>query len=191
MKREHIYLVVLSFLLILYCVYYKSLWTRIYLDNGRSYLVSNKGTQQEKIERAEKIDDIHEKLIKIGNHLTSRYSVYTPYEKKIVRRYLKVINYKDLIYETVYDKLVTYSVMKKQISLCLKGEPDVLLFVVLHEITHCCSEKYITDKEHATDEEFNFIFKFLLNNAIDSGVYENTVIEKVPYCDIEIKGIKL
>lgn len=95
------------------------------------------------------------------------------------------------IKETPYnEKHTSYTINKGEISLCLRSKDtgqfhdiNLIMYVVLHELSHVICP----DKDHT--QLFKEIFVFLLERAIDLGIYEKTNYQKTPheYCGMTIR----
>ena len=95
-------------------------------------------------------------------------------------------------------KFTTYTVDKQDMHICLRTrdkyeniyEIDLLMYVVLHELSHLCNyDKYGTPIiGHGF--EFKFIFKFLVEEAIKIGIYKYTDYTRNPkeYCGINLQS---
>jgi hypothetical protein len=90
----------------------------------------------------------------------------------------------------INDTGTSYSIDKgEEIHLCLRDKEsqklqkiNTLMFVAIHELAHVMSVSY------GHNEEFHKNFKFLLENAIKNGLYQNIDYSSNPekFCGIEI-----
>lgn len=92
--------------------------------------------------------------------------------------------------------VTSYSEDKKKLILCLrKKEPDAngvyelhdintMMFVVLHELAHMCNNQW----GHSKESNFWVLFKFLLTNAVECGVYQpiNYGSKPIVYCGLSL-----
>ena len=96
---------------------------------------------------------------------------------------------------SLYDSGTSYTVDKgKELRLCLRDKKtlqhhdiNTLMFVSIHELAHIMSNSY------GHNEEFTRNFKFLLEQAVASGVYKAEDYERKPakFCGIEITSSPL
>jgi hypothetical protein len=123
-------------------------------------------------------------------HLNKKY----PNDVRIQR--LLKLYIEDNIRETdIEDDGTSFSIDKgEEIHLCLRDKKslklhkiNVVMFVCIHEIAHVMSKGYGHNKEHLDN------FKFLLNHAIDIGIYHKINYRKknTNYCGIVIDDTPL
>lgn len=78
----------------------------------------------------------------------------------------------------------SYSINKKKIYLCMEDKYgnyysyNTLLYVALHELAHCLNT---VDTGHS--EAFNNMFRYLLQTATDSGLYNPNMKIPCDYCE--------
>jgi hypothetical protein len=129
--------------------------------------------------------------------------VYLKYKTDNDRNYfieMLKYNYKpSILSEAAVDKrYTTYTVDKQDMHVCLRTrdqqeklyDVNLLMYVVLHELAHLCN--YDRDKNpiQGHGKEFKDIFKFLVKESIDIGIYEYTNYAETPveYCNIVISS---
>jgi len=103
------------------------------------------------------------------------------------------------ISEAAVDKrYTTFTVDKKDMHICLRTRDEkerlynmnTLMYVVIHELAHMCNY----DKEGSPilghGLEFKYIFKLLVEKAIEIGIYKYVDYQKAPteYCGIVINS---
>lgn len=133
--------------------------------------------------------DINENVIKF-----LRYLIKKGEDKKAsVRRLLKRYNWDHMVENSPYNIEGTTSYMQDKgrvFSMCLRNRDGVfipfneLMFVTLHELSHLMTE-YIDNH----DIEFWACFKYLLQNALECGVYKYVDYQRYPlnYCGLTIR----
>ena len=98
--------------------------------------------------------------------------------------------------ETSWNEQGTSFIVEKgeEMHLCLRDKKtfkhhniNILMFVAIHELAHVMSSSF------GHNEEFRLNFKFLLQNAVDSGIYtaENYNQSPVNFCGIKVTSTPL
>ena len=155
------------------------------VDN-RKYEVQPKEDSQE---AADLIANIRKNLILLVNHLIK---ITPPDEDKIIL--LKKNFNPDRLKEGVDNpEYTSYSINKgEQIVLCLRSKDklmdiNTMLFVVLHELAHLATETI------GHDETFWDNFRWILEEAINIGIYKKQDFDKNPveYCGMTITSSPL
>ena len=114
------------------------------------------------------------------------YPKFKPYIIVLCKKMDKLV-----LKETPYnEKHTSYTINKGEISLCLRSKDsgqfhdiNLIMYVVLHELSHViCPEK-----DHT--QLFKQIFVFLLERAINLGIYQKINYQKTPheYCGMTIR----
>lgn len=150
---------------------------------------------------ADLLYEIDNKIIILINYITKKYYNNKP---KLSNKKYKIVQ--NIIYKTQKNykshslkenfpstpgKDVSFNVNKgDHISLCLRDfknpksfhEFNDIMFVAIHELAHSCSSSY------GHDDEFWYNFRFLLENAIECGIFTNIDYYKYPvnYCSMQI-----
>lgn len=150
----------------------------------KQYYVRKSDQQDMKI-TAKYLHNIHEKTEKLL-HFLRNYKGKTKVTEinRLLSKYKG--NLEELRYK--YDNQTAYNINKGEtIGLCIKKngkyqDPNTIMFVTLHELAHCMTEKY----EH--NKEFWDNFKFLLKHAIKLGIYKyhDFTKEAKNYCGMNI-----
>jgi len=153
---------------------------------------------------AQLMSDTNDRLIAFMGYLASKYKIdasppVIPTDPTERRRYnlisamLKNYNPDDM-YETDLRTTsdTSYTTNKVTLHVCLRNkkdpnilvDPDVLCFVLLHELSHMA---YYDGWGHP--EEFWQIFKYMLQEAQASGIYNNVDYSKDPtrYCGLDVE----
>jgi hypothetical protein len=136
---------------------------------------------------ADRLASVNEKMGKLVAHLKVKYP-----DRENVTRLVKGYNPKK-IYETLpTSEFTAYSQNKgEKMAFCLSTEknndtlidPNTLTFVAMHELSH------IATKSVGHNDEFWSNFKFIITEAGELGIYEQTDYKKKPvrYCGMDIK----
>ena len=171
-----------------------------YNINGKIYKVLDKDTNS--IDAAIILHKIDNNLVNLIDYITKKYKninhMNIPNKKKeIIKTIIKRLNKtyeSDSLKENfpiTPGKDVSYNLNKGDlISLCLRDfknpsefhQFNDILFVSIHELAHSCNESY------GHDTSFWYIFRFLLENAIEAGIYKNVNYRNnnVNYCSMKI-----
>lgn len=197
-----ILIIYLFVLLIFYFIEYILFRHISYLDytiNNKTFnVIKDKDNYENAAELLYKIDN---NLLSLINHITKKYhnmdSNIIPKKQKIIKNIIYKLqkNYKSHSLKENFPsepgKDVSFNINKgDHISLCLRDfnnpktfhEFNDIMFVAIHELAHSCSKSY------GHDDEFWYIFRFLLENAIELGIYKNINYNKNPvnYCSMQI-----
>lgn len=135
---------------------------------------------------ADYLAKINKSLSLVVNHLNAKYS-----DKKEVKRLYDNFNPSNVSEGSPNSGYTSYSVNKgERIVLCIRqknasqtfADFNVVMYVALHEMAHLMTSTV------GHDTAFWDNFKFLLQEAIDIGVYKQQDYQKnpAPYCGIEI-----
>ena len=151
--------------------------------DGLEYVVRN---VPDKKDAANKLATLRSKMIKLCDFLKKKY----PKSKKINRM---IDRYQpDVIRESPRDTTDTsYSINKgEKLIMCIRSkdstnelvDSNTMTFVALHELAH------VMTKSVGHTNEFWNNFKFILKNAIESGVYKYQNFKQNPekYCGMNI-----
>jgi hypothetical protein len=170
-----------------------------YTINDKSYnVLKDKDNYENAAELLYKVDN---NLLTLINHITKKYynnkTNLSDEKYKIIKNitYKLQKNYKSHSlkenFPVTAGKDVSFNINKgDHISLCLRDftnpksfhEFNDIMFVAIHELAHSCSKSY------GHDDEFWYNFRFLLENAIEIGIYKNIDYYKYPvnYCSMQI-----
>jgi hypothetical protein len=151
--------------------------------DDNTYLVQS---LPDKEKAADLIANIRSKLSLLISHLSKTF----PNDKR-VERLIENYNEDKISEGSENAKYTSYSINKgEKIVLCLRSrdekkelvELNTMMFVVLHEIAHIVTESY------GHTPEFWNNFKWILNEAINIGIYTSQDFNSKPveYCGIQI-----
>ena len=165
----------------------------------KSYMVLEKKPNYQNA--ASILNIVDTKILSLIDYFDNKYSYIHKYDNNIKNQLLFNIKnkmkktYKSTSlkenFPTEIGKDVSYNINKgEEISLCLRhyNNPEKfhkindIMFVSLHELAHSCNESYGHDKS------FWKIFRIILENAIEIGIYKNHNYKKnnTMYCSMDI-----
>lgn len=151
--------------------------------DGYDYLVRN---VKDKQDAADLLANLKKRCKKLVSHMKNNHG-----RKHCVKRLVDNFNPDNISEGAKSNKYTSYSVNKgEKIVFCLRSRDkeesltdiNIILFVAIHELAH------VMTKSIGHTEEFWTNFKFLLEQAIDIGVYRHHDYRKHPvkYCGTEI-----
>ena len=152
------------------------------IDN-RKYLVRKLPDRQEAADRLASINIDLQKLVK---HLSAKYP-----NKNETKRLYKNFNPNNISEGSAQSGYTSYSVNKgERIILCIRQKDkndsfvdrNVVMYVAVHELAHLATESIGHDKTFWNN------FRFLLQEAVDIGIYNKVdySTHPVPYCGIKV-----
>lgn len=178
------FIVIIFILIILFYLkkYYGEIeYVKSPVDN-RYYLVRKLSDKQRS---ADFLAEINKDCITLIKHLMKTYP-----ERADIKQLYKNYNPDSISEGSAESGYTSYSVNKgEKIILCLRQkesnefvEKNVILYVTIHELAHL-----MTDEVGHT-KKFWDNFKFILQEAVDIGIYQKTDYQKSPvkYCGIKI-----
>jgi hypothetical protein len=201
-SNECNYLLLILALVILYLLYCAINHQEQFINydiGPKSFLVLEKRSNFENA--ASILNLIDKKMLLLIDHFNTKYSYIHKYDNNAKNKLLLTIknrikqSYKsESLRENFPNKVgtdVSYNVNKgEDISLCLRNydDPDKfhdindITFVALHELSHSANESY------GHDIKFWKIFRIILENAIEIGIYQNNNYksDNVNYCSMNI-----
>ena len=151
--------------------------------DGRQYLVRKVPSSKQ---AADILAAINKDLQQLVNHLVAKYP-----DKVEVKRLFENYNPNNVSEGSVHSGYTSYSVNKgERIILCIRQkdtdetfvDKNIVLYVAIHELAHLATASI----GHGTDFWDNF--KFILEEAVDIGVYKKVdfAANPAPYCGIKI-----
>jgi hypothetical protein len=167
------------------------------IDN-RDYIIRNGNKTQKYLqESANALAIINQRIEILIKHLSNKYNVQNPrnfFILKLIQNY----DYK-LLSEAAYDtRFTTFTIDKQDMHVCLRTRDNheklydinVLMYVVLHELAHLCNYDQNGNPITGHGKEFKYIFKMLVTEAIQIGIYDYVNFSEKPteYCGIVINS---
>lgn len=165
---------------------------KYYTIHGR-----NKKSKEFLKESANTLALINLRIEKLINYLDQTYSKDD--NKNYFIKKLKENYSHSMISEAAVDsRYTTYTINKENMHICLRTRDanekiydlNLLMYVILHELSHICNYTKYGWPIHGHGEEFRNIFKFLTQEAIKIGIYkyENYHMNPKEYCNIVINS---
>ena len=162
--------------------YAEVIYVKSSIDN-RNYLVRKLPDSQK---AADYLASVNKDLQKIVKHMAAKYP-----DKEEVKRLFENFNPNNISEGSAESGYTSYSVNKgERIILCIRQkntedsfvDKNVLIYVAVHEIAHLATSSI------GHDQAFWDNFKFILNEAVDIGLYKKVDFVKnpTPYCGIKI-----
>ena len=162
--------------------------------DGQDYLVENTTRKQEFADILGEVNNRFKKLIHCMRDSCKSKADCKDYSD-IVERLASKYDNLDL-QQSIDPRYTSYTLNKKSIKLCLtmRDENDklvdinTLMFCVLHEISHLGCTKQTKKKCVHHNEDFWDVFKFILEQATECGIYKsvNYKVNPAKYCKITI-----
>ena len=146
-------------------------------------------------ESANVLSEINVRVTKLIQHMQRKYKDDT--SKNYWIKHL-VNNYQaNILSEAAIDsRYTTFTVDKQDMHICLRSRDpsekvyniNLLMYVVLHELAHLCNYDRYSYPIQGHGAEFVNIFKTLVSEAVNIGIYEYTDYSRTPqeYCGIMI-----
>lgn len=171
-------------LILLYLLYKPGKYTKSTIDN-RDYFVSERNDNPTSEEIANTLAEIRRRINILSNHLQNKVHLdYQGYVDELVK------TVKDIdISENTKNIYTSYTINKKELVFCVRSREtgeihdiNLIMYVVIHELSH------IACPEYGHGELFKKIFKYLINESIECGIYQKIDFNRDPreYCGMKI-----
>lgn len=173
--------------------------TRVVEYSGRKFKVVD---LEGNTKAAEILFTVDKDIVILKNYISEKYKNSDNELLRQIGRRASKYSSDSLIenYPDVPKKDVSYNLNKGEtIALCLRDykSPEVfheyneILFVALHELAHslnCDESSFLCGDTYGHDDQFWLIFKIILQNAVDCGIYRKKNYKKEPvnYCSMDI-----
>jgi predicted SprT family Zn-dependent metalloprotease len=192
-------LIVIFVLLLVYitCAFDENVYVKSTYDN-KNYLIRRGKSKSDDylVQSANALAIINERVIKLINHLTLKY------KNDMTKHFIVILanNYNsNILSEAAFDKrYTTFTVDKQDMHICLRTRDanehlydiNTLMYVILHELAHFCNYNQHGVPIQGHGPEFKQIFRLLVVEAIDIGVYQykNYSTEPQEYCGLIINS---
>lgn len=167
--------------------------------DGNVYMIRRGHNKSAKFleDSANTLAEINKRVEMLINYLEANYSNdITKYYfiKKLRENY----NYSIISEAAVDPRYTTYTVDKNDMHICLRTRDsseniydiNTLMYVILHEISHMSNYTPYGEPIEGHGNEFKYIFKFYVEEAIKIGIYNytNYVQQPIDYCGIKIQS---
>ena len=195
-------ILILAILLVIYCTfsvvnnYTEVVYVESDLDKNK-YIIRRGHAKSESYlkESANTLSEINSRVLKLIEYSKNKYK-YDPSKNYIVRMLEKNYDPKILSEAAVDSRYTTFTVDKQDMHICLRTRDssekvyniNILMYVVLHELAHLCNYDRSGTPIHGHGKEFIEIFKTLVQDAINIGIYTYQNYSQSPqeYCGIMI-----
>jgi hypothetical protein len=168
------------------------------MDNHKYMIRRGKNKPQSYLKNsANALAEINNRVQKLIIHLKKRYQT-DPTKDYFIRKLEANYNPSVLSEAAIDSRYTTFTVDKKDMHICLRTrdqnetlyDVNLLMYVVLHELAHLCNYNKAGFAINGHGVEFLYIFKVLVAEAINIGVYQNTNYAAKPqeYCGIMINS---
>lgn len=191
-------LIIILLFFIFVCIVYNKINGN--LINTKSSLDNNfyKVQKEKNLEAANVLAQINIRIHKLIRYLWSKKDQEYKNINKYIHRLRKKYSHR-ILSENNDKSYTSYSFNKTYLVLCIRhrdkkgGENDfvdinVLMYVVLHELSHLVADQTISESEHDTNEEFKTLFFSFLKAGQESKIYKNINFKNnpEPYCGLTI-----
>jgi hypothetical protein len=162
------------------------------IDNQKYLIRQGNGKSRGYLkDSANHLAEINRRIEILIMHLNKKYP-NTDFVKNLVKNYNSAV-----ISEAAIDeKYTTFTIDKREMHICLRKRDskkdlyniDLLMYVVIHELAHICNYDKYGNPIQGHGNEFRRIFKILVTEAINIGVYNYIDFTSMPqeYCGIVI-----
>jgi len=142
--------------------------------------------------------EIQNRIDKLMHHLKNKYNINSKKTNEYINNRIKQLfsNYSNNNVFEISPRNTTgvtsYSDNKTKLILCMRKKEgknnlhdiNTMMFVVVHELAHIMNNRW----GHTKSSNFWELFKFMLVNSIEIGIYQpvNYAIHPIIYCGLEI-----
>ena len=142
--------------------------------------------------------EIRNRIDKLMNHLKTKYNIDSTNHNEYINKRVQQLfgNYNNnSVFEISplnAEGVTSYSDNKTSLILCMRKKEgknklhdiNTMMFVVVHELAHIMNNRW----GHIKSSKFWELFKFMLINAIEIGIYEpvNYALHPIVYCGLKI-----
>jgi hypothetical protein len=199
--------IIIIVLFICLAIYF--LWCNYYFFDENIYITSRLDNKKYLIRRgrnkstyflqhsADTLAEINRRVSLLINILNDKYDLDDT-KNYFIRHLTKNYNFNKLS-EAAYDpRYTTYTVNKDEMHICLRTRDsneniydiNLLMYVILHELAHMCNYNKNGYPIQGHGNEFKYIFKTLVTEAINADLYVYTDYRKQPveYCGMQLNS---
>lgn len=144
---------------------------------------------------ADTLAELDNRINKLISHLENIPEFSTMYWLKMLRFNYSKTNGVSILSEAAIDnRYTTFTINKSDIHVCLRSRDssdklydiNLLMYVLLHELSHLCNYNNNGIPIHGHGPEFRTIFKILVKEAIIINIYNYVDYSKTPaeYCGL-------
>ncbi|NBO98923.1 MAG: hypothetical protein EBU90_02175 [Proteobacteria bacterium] len=192
-----LFVLIASVVYIISC-YNESIWYTSSIDNNKYLIRMGKEKPESYLSSsADTLSKINARVEKLIEHMQKKYK-NDPYYKHYIVKLRENYNHTVLSEAAIDQRYTTYTIDKQSMHVCLRTrdqhqqlyEIDILMYVVLHELAHMCNYDKNGNPIQGHDESFKNIFKVLVQEATNIGIYKYIDYSKHPqeYCGMYINS---
>lgn len=174
----------------------ETVYVKSKIDN-KEYLIRNgKNDKTYLQDSADTLAIINQRIEKLLKHLNTKYK--NNKKNTFINILIEKYNSEVLSEAANDDRFTTFTINKQDMHVCLRTRDgnnklydiNVLMYVVLHELAHLCNYTEDGYPIQGHGKEFKYIFRTLVIEAIQIGVYNYVNFSKEPteYCGIVINS---
>lgn len=193
-----LFLILFVLILRVCVVYSESLYVQSDIDKNTYLIRRGKNKSDEYLkESADTLAEINNRVKKLVDYLYNKYRNDKSKAYFILK--LKENYSSSILSEAAIDqRYTTYTIDKKDMHICLRTRDDhekmydinLLMYVILHELAHLCNYSPSGSPIQGHGIEFKHIFRLLVQEGIDIGIYryEDYVKKPINYCGMIISS---
>lgn len=165
--------------------------------DSKTYIIRNTSDKSDDFLKnsANMLAEINKRIEVLIEHLKEDQK----YKNKIfIKKLIKNYNSSIISEAAIDERFTTFTINKQEMHICLRTRDkdqklydiNILMYVVIHELAHLCNYDDFETPIQGHGKEFKQIFKTLLQEAINIGVYKHVNYSQSPqeYCGIMINS---
>jgi hydroxylamine reductase (hybrid-cluster protein) len=192
-------ILLLCILLLIYCIFYSDIVYAKSNKDGKLYIIRRGHEKSEEFltNSANTLAEINARVERLIDYLTTHYQ-NDQSKNYFIQKLRENYHYSILSEAEVDPRYTTYTVDKEDMHICLRTRDNneiiydinTLMYVLLHELSHLCNYNRDGTAILGHGEEFIMIFRFLVREAVNIGIYNYVDYTKTPqsYCGIVISS---
>jgi len=196
MKNVVILIVIILLGIIIFTRYYDVKYVKSDVDNNFYKIRRGDATEEFLEESADTLARINERVMKLIAYIQTDNR--SPSSRMIAKNLKQNYSPQTISEAAIDNRYTTFTIDKKDMHICLRTRDNkekvyslnTLMYVVLHELAHMGNYDDAGSPILGHGPEFKFIFKYLVEKAIETGVYQYVDYETTPieYCGIVINS---
>ena len=199
---------ILTLVIVVVFLYLFQVTYRSYIDkrsvistiDNQHYVIRHASTktEEELVESANTLAEINRRILLLIKHLETAEHLKTQQNTMFLKMLIKNYNPSIISEAAVDERFTTFMVNKEEMHICLRTRNDAkkvypintLMYVVIHELAHLCNYDDHGNPIIGHGKEFKRIFKILIEESINIGIYEyvNYFNSPVEYCGMTINS---
>ena len=192
-------ILILCILLLVYCIFYADIVYAKSNKDGNFYIIRRGHSKSDEFltNSANTLAEINIRVERLIEYLHTRYQNDSS-KNYFIQKLRENYNYSILSEAEVDPRYTTYTVDKEDMHICLRTRDNneniydinTLMYVVLHELSHLCNYAPDGTAILGHGESFVMIFRFLVREAVNIGIYNYVDYTRTPqsYCGILISS---